>query len=83
MTASIIDGAAISEQIRAEVAEEVKARAIAGKPIPGLATVLVGENPASHVYVRSKHKACQEAGIRILRTRTSRERQTGRGGGSG
>jgi 5,10-methylene-tetrahydrofolate dehydrogenase/methenyl tetrahydrofolate cyclohydrolase len=63
MTASIIDGAAISEQIRAEVAEEVKARAIAGKPIPGLATVLVGENPASHVYVRSKHKACQEAGI--------------------
>ena len=31
--------------------------------MPGLATVLVGDNPASHVYVRSKHKACQEAGI--------------------
>lgn len=63
MTASIIDGAAISEQIRSEVAAEVKARVQAGKPVPGLATVLVGDNPASYVYVRSKHKACQEAGI--------------------
>jgi methylenetetrahydrofolate dehydrogenase (NADP+) / methenyltetrahydrofolate cyclohydrolase len=63
MTATIIDGAAISEQIRNEVAAEVKARVQAGKPVPGLATVLVGDNPASHVYVRSKHKACQEAGI--------------------
>jgi len=63
MTATVIDGAAISEQIRAEVADEVKDRVRNGKPVPGLATVLVGENPASHVYVRSKHKACQEAGI--------------------
>jgi methylenetetrahydrofolate dehydrogenase (NADP+)/methenyltetrahydrofolate cyclohydrolase len=63
MTATIIDGSAISEQIRNEVAAEVKARVQAGKPVPGLATVLVGDNPASHVYVRSKHKACQEAGI--------------------
>ncbi len=63
MTATIIDGAAISEQIRSEVAAEVQARIQAGKPVPGLATVLVGDNPASHVYVRSKHKACQEAGI--------------------
>jgi 5,10-methylene-tetrahydrofolate dehydrogenase/methenyl tetrahydrofolate cyclohydrolase len=63
MTANLIDGAAISEQIRGEVAAEVKERIQAGKPVPGLATVLVGDNPASHVYVRSKHKACQEAGI--------------------
>jgi 5,10-methylene-tetrahydrofolate dehydrogenase/methenyl tetrahydrofolate cyclohydrolase len=63
MTATVIDGAQISEQIRAEVATEVKERIEAGKPVPGLATVLVGDNPASHVYVRSKHKACQEAGI--------------------
>ncbi len=63
MTATVIDGAAISEQIRGEVAAEVKERIQAGKPVPGLATLLVGENPASHVYVRSKHKACQEAGI--------------------
>ena len=63
MTATVIDGAAIAEQIRGEVAAEVNERIQAGKPVPGLATVLVGENPASHVYVRSKHKACQEAGI--------------------
>ena len=63
MTAKIIDGAAIAEQVRAEVAHEVEARVKSGKSIPGLATVLVGDNPASHVYVRSKHKACQEVGI--------------------
>ncbi len=63
MTATVIDGAAIAEDIRGEVAAEVNERIQAGKPVPGLATVLVGENPASHVYVRSKHKACQEAGI--------------------
>ena len=63
MTAQILDGTAIAEQVRAEVAAEVKTRVEAGKPAPGLATVLVGDNPASHVYVRSKQKACQEAGI--------------------
>lgn len=63
MTAKIIDGAAIAEQVRAEVAREVELRIKSGKTIPGLATILVGDNPASHVYVRSKHKACQEVGI--------------------
>ena len=63
MTAKIIDGTAIAEQIRSEVAREVAAMVAAGKPAPGLATVLVGENPASQVYVRSKQKACQEVGI--------------------
>jgi methylenetetrahydrofolate dehydrogenase (NADP+)/methenyltetrahydrofolate cyclohydrolase len=63
MTAEIIDGSAVAEQIRAEVSKDVATRVAAGKPAPGLATVLVGENPASQVYVRSKQKACQEVGI--------------------
>jgi methylenetetrahydrofolate dehydrogenase (NADP+) / methenyltetrahydrofolate cyclohydrolase len=64
MTADILDGVAVAEQIRAEVKRAVEERVAAGKPAPGLATVLVGENPASQVYVKSKHKACNEAGIR-------------------
>jgi methylenetetrahydrofolate dehydrogenase (NADP+) / methenyltetrahydrofolate cyclohydrolase len=63
MTANIIDGSAIAEQIRASVTAAVAARAASGKSKPGLATVLVGDNTASHAYVRSKHKACREAGI--------------------
>lgn len=64
MTAQIIDGSAIANQIRADVAREVGKRVTAGKSVPGLATVLVGDNPASQSYVKSKHKACQVAGIR-------------------
>jgi 5,10-methylene-tetrahydrofolate dehydrogenase/methenyl tetrahydrofolate cyclohydrolase len=63
VTAQIIDGKRIAEEIRARVADEIAARQPAGRPVPGLATVLVGENPASQSYVRAKHKACQEAGI--------------------
>jgi methylenetetrahydrofolate dehydrogenase (NADP+)/methenyltetrahydrofolate cyclohydrolase len=63
MAAQIIDGVATAKKIRAEVGEEVAKRVAAGKSRPGLATVLVGDNPASHVYVRSKQKACQELGI--------------------
>jgi methylenetetrahydrofolate dehydrogenase (NADP+) / methenyltetrahydrofolate cyclohydrolase len=63
MTASIIDGKKYADEIRAEVAQKVKERIAQGKPAPGLATVLVGDDPASHTYVRSKHKACQQAGI--------------------
>ncbi|MHB8856158.1 MAG: bifunctional methylenetetrahydrofolate dehydrogenase/methenyltetrahydrofolate cyclohydrolase FolD [Bellilinea sp.] len=63
MTAEIIDGKAIAEDIRAKVKVSVAERLAAGKPVPGLATVLVGDNPASQVYVRSKRKACEEAGI--------------------
>jgi methylenetetrahydrofolate dehydrogenase (NADP+)/methenyltetrahydrofolate cyclohydrolase len=63
MTAKIIDGRGIAEQIRMEVAARVGMRKKAGEPPPGLATVLVGENPASLSYVRSKQKACLEAGI--------------------
>lgn len=61
--AQIIDGKAVAEQIRADVAREVALMVRAGKQQPGLATVLVGENPASQVYVKSKQKACAEVGI--------------------
>jgi methylenetetrahydrofolate dehydrogenase (NADP+) / methenyltetrahydrofolate cyclohydrolase len=63
LTAEILDGKAIAEQVRSNVAAEVAARLEAGKQRPGLATVLVGEDPASHSYVTAKQKACQEAGI--------------------
>ena len=63
MPAKIIDGTAIAAKIRAQVAEAVAERLAAGQSRPGLATVLVGDNVASQTYVRSKHKACLEAGI--------------------
>ena len=63
MTAKIIDGKATSERIRVEIKEEVRAMLAEGRQAPGLATVLVGENAASQVYVRMKHRACAEAGI--------------------
>lgn len=63
MTAQIIDGVKIAEQVRTEVAARVAERVAAGKSRPGLATVLVGDNPASQVYVRSKRKASAEVGI--------------------
>jgi 5,10-methylene-tetrahydrofolate dehydrogenase/methenyl tetrahydrofolate cyclohydrolase len=63
MTAKIIDGKLTAETIRLEVAAAVAERVKAGKSKPGLATVLVGDDPGSHTYVRSKHKACLEAGI--------------------
>jgi methylenetetrahydrofolate dehydrogenase (NADP+)/methenyltetrahydrofolate cyclohydrolase len=62
MTARIIDGKAIAAEVRQNVAQRVKELATTGVT-PGLATVLVGEDPASHVYVRMKRKACAEAGI--------------------
>ncbi|KGD75236.1 MULTISPECIES: bifunctional methylenetetrahydrofolate dehydrogenase/methenyltetrahydrofolate cyclohydrolase FolD [Tatumella] len=63
MSAQIIDGKTIAQQVRLEVAEKVKQRLAAGKRAPGLAVVLVGENPASQIYVGSKRKACEEVGF--------------------
>jgi len=63
MAAQLLDGTAFAERIRASVADEVARRTEKGKPAPGLATVLVGDNPASQTYVKSKHKACQQVGI--------------------
>jgi methylenetetrahydrofolate dehydrogenase (NADP+)/methenyltetrahydrofolate cyclohydrolase len=62
MTAQLIDGKEIARQVRAEVAQEA-AWVAAGHPQPGLATVLVGEDPASAVYVANKQRACAEAGV--------------------
>jgi methylenetetrahydrofolate dehydrogenase (NADP+)/methenyltetrahydrofolate cyclohydrolase len=64
MTARIIDGKAIAEQLRARVAAEVARLKRDHRVEPGLAVVLVGENPASAVYVRSKSKQTIEAGMR-------------------
>jgi len=66
MKAKLIDGKKISAKIREEVKNQVQARIQEGKSVPGLATVLVGEDPASHVYVRSKRRACEEAGINSI-----------------
>lgn len=63
MSATVIDGKQIGQDIRNEVKEVVDKRLEKGLPAPGLATVLVGDNPASQVYVRSKQKACAEVGI--------------------
>ncbi|ADU68334.1 bifunctional methylenetetrahydrofolate dehydrogenase/methenyltetrahydrofolate cyclohydrolase FolD [Pantoea sp. At-9b] len=63
MAAKIIDGKTIAQQVRLEVAEKVQQRLAAGKRAPGLAVVLVGENPASQIYVASKRRACEEVGF--------------------
>ena len=63
MTAQIIDGTAIAEKVRNDVAAQVAEMVAAGLPRPGLAAVLVGENPGSQVYVRMKRKACEKIGI--------------------
>ena len=57
MTAQILSGKAIAADVRAEVKAAVEARLAAGKRRPGLAVVLVGQDPASQVYVRNKRKA--------------------------
>ena len=62
MTAQLIDGNALSKQLRTEVA--TRAQALKAKGItPGLAVILVGDNPASQVYVRNKVKACEDSGL--------------------
>lgn len=63
MSATIIDGKAIAAELRRQVAQGVQELVASGGPTPGLATVLVGENPASETYVRMKRKACAELGI--------------------
>ena len=63
MTAQLIDGKAIAQSVRDNVAAEVARRIAAGKPQPTLATVLVGDRPDSAAYVSSKGKACMELGM--------------------
>lgn len=72
MPAELIDGVAIARSIRAEVARDVALLKAAGIQ-PGLAVILVGDDPASDVYVRAKGRACEEAGIRSVTIRLPSE----------
>jgi methylenetetrahydrofolate dehydrogenase (NADP+)/methenyltetrahydrofolate cyclohydrolase len=63
MSAQIIDGKQIAAEVRVEVKEQVTQRIAAGKRSPGLAVILIGDNPASQVYVNNKQKACDEVGF--------------------
>lgn len=63
---TIIDGKATAQAVRAELKEEIAARCKDGLRAPGLAVILVGEDPASQVYVRNKERACQDTGILSL-----------------
>lgn len=65
MTAQVIDGNALSRQLRAEVAQRAAALTASGHQ-PGLAVILVGDDPASAVYVRNKVKACEDSGVRSV-----------------
>ena len=63
MTAVRLDGKRVAKEIRAEIASEVQQFVAAGGPTPSLTAILVGEDPASQVYIRNKERACREAGI--------------------
>ena len=73
MTARIIDGKAAAAELRAEIGREVAALEAAGKPVPGLHVVLVGEDPASKVYVASKEKLAAEVGMNSVAHRLPAE----------
>ena len=64
MSAQILDGKTIAARIRQQTADRVAALRAAGRQVPGLAVVIVGENPASQIYVRNKRRACEEVGFR-------------------
>lgn len=63
MTAQIIDGKAVAQAVRNRVKERVEDRKSQGLRAPGLAVILIGDDPASSVYVNNKKKACEEAGL--------------------
>ena len=63
MSAKIIDGKALAEQIKADIRTATDALAAAGKRRPGLAVIMVGDSAASEVYVRNKRRSCEQAGI--------------------
>jgi len=65
----IIDGKKIAQEIRAELKIEIDKLKSAGKDVPGLVAILVGDNPASESYVRGKAKACEEIGMRAVTER--------------
>ncbi len=60
----LIEGKKVAESIRLELKEKISELIKSGKNVPGLVTILVGDNPASHIYVNNKVKACEEIGMR-------------------
>ncbi|MCX7673642.1 MAG: bifunctional methylenetetrahydrofolate dehydrogenase/methenyltetrahydrofolate cyclohydrolase FolD [Thiobacillaceae bacterium] len=66
MGARILDGKALADDVLRQVAAAVAARADRGLPAPGLAVILVGDDPASAIYVRNKRRACETAGVRSI-----------------
>ena len=66
MTAQIIDGRQVAADIQRDLRARIENRVAAGRRRPGLAVVMVGEDPASAIYVRNKRKACEDAGIRSV-----------------
>jgi methylenetetrahydrofolate dehydrogenase (NADP+) / methenyltetrahydrofolate cyclohydrolase len=66
MTAKIIDGKQLAEQIQLDLTARVKKRQQNGLRVPGLAVIKVGNNPASEVYVRNKRNACNQVGIKSI-----------------
>jgi methylenetetrahydrofolate dehydrogenase (NADP+)/methenyltetrahydrofolate cyclohydrolase len=73
MTAQILDGKTLSKHIRIQIADKIKQRSTQGLRPPGLAVVLVGNDPASKVYVHNKRVACAEAGMLSLEHNLSDE----------
>lgn len=63
MAAKIIDGKAVAQQIKNEIAARVQQRVTSGRRAPGLAVILVGSDPASQIYVTSKRRVCEEVGF--------------------
>jgi len=63
MTATIIDGTLIAAEIRRHITQRIDERLAQQQRVPGLAVILIGEDPASQVYVRNKRRACEDAGI--------------------
>lgn len=73
MTAKIIDGKAIAAACRQNLKQRIQQQTASGQRAPGLTVILVGEDPASQVYVRNKQKACEEVGIHSQLLRVSAE----------
>ncbi|HEV7941633.1 MAG TPA: bifunctional methylenetetrahydrofolate dehydrogenase/methenyltetrahydrofolate cyclohydrolase FolD [Solirubrobacteraceae bacterium] len=70
---ALIDGRTAAQALRAETAELVAGMLAAGTRAPALATILVGEDPASSVYVSAKHRACEQVGIRSIDQRLGKD----------
>jgi methylenetetrahydrofolate dehydrogenase (NADP+)/methenyltetrahydrofolate cyclohydrolase len=66
VAARLIDGKAVGAAVRERVRREVAEQVAEGGRAPGLTTVIVGDDPASEIYVRKKHEACEEAGMRSV-----------------